>query len=67
MTGMRRGEALALRWRGVGLDADSVSVHRPAGMVRVAGESADIVEAATRSGKPCAVDLDEYAAPVLRV
>ena len=37
MTGMRRGEALALRWRDVDLDAATVSVRRSAGMVRVAG------------------------------
>ena len=40
MTGMRRGEALALRWRDVDLDAATVSVRRSAGMVRVAGEEA---------------------------
>jgi integrase len=28
MTGMRRGEALALRWRDVDLDAGTVSVRR---------------------------------------
>ena len=38
-TGMRRGEALALRWRDVDLDAATVSVRRSAGMVRIAGKS----------------------------
>ena len=32
MTGMRRGEALALRWRDVDLDAATVSVRRSAGL-----------------------------------
>ena len=66
MTGMRRGEALALRWRDVDLDAATVSVRRSAGMVRVAGESADVVEGGTKSGKPRVVDLGEDAAAVLR-
>ena len=59
MTGMRRGEALALRWRDVDLDAGTVSVRRSAGMVRVAGEGADVVEGDTKSGKPRVVDLDD--------
>ena len=33
-TGMRRGEALALRWRDVDLDAGTVSIRRSAGMIR---------------------------------
>jgi integrase len=66
MTGMRRGEALALRWRDVDLDAATVRVRRSAGMVRVAGESADVVEGDTKSGKPRVVDLDGQAAAVLR-
>jgi integrase len=39
MTGMRRGEALALRWRDVDLDAGTLSVRRSAGVVRVKGEA----------------------------
>jgi integrase len=66
MTGMRRGECLALRWRDVDLDAGTVSVRRSAGMVRVAGEGAEVVEGGTRSGKPRVVDLDDDAAAVLR-
>jgi integrase len=66
MTGMRRGEALALRWRDVDLDAATISVRRSAGMVRVAGEGADVVEGGTKSGKPRVVDLDDQAAAVLR-
>ena len=58
MTGMRRGEALALRWRDVDLDAGTVSVRRSAGVVRVKGEGAAIVEGDTKSGKPRVVDLD---------
>jgi integrase len=58
MTGMRRGEALALRWRNVDLDAGTVRVRRSAGMVRTAGEGAEVVEGDTKSGKPRVVDLD---------
>jgi integrase len=58
MTGMRRGEALALRWRDVDLDAATVRVRRSAGIVRNAGEGAEIVEGDTKSGKPRVVDLD---------
>jgi integrase len=66
MTGARRGEALALRWRDVDLDAATVSIRRSAGMVRVAGEGADVVEGSTKSGKPRVVDLDDQAAAILR-
>jgi integrase len=66
MTGMRRGEALALRWRDVDLEAATVSVRRSAGMVRVVGEGAEVVEGGTKSGKPRVVDLDDDAATVLR-
>ena len=66
MTGMRRGEALALRWRAVDLDAGTVSVRRSAGMVRNAGEGAEVHEGDTKSGKPRVVDLEDDAAGVLR-
>ena len=57
-TGMRRGEALALRWRDVDLDAATVRIRRSAGMIRNAGEGAGVVEGDTKSGKPRLVDLD---------
>ncbi len=65
-TGMRRGEALALRWRDVDLDAGTVRIRRSAGMIRVAGEGAEVVEGDTKSGKPRLVDLDPGTAAVLR-
>lgn len=37
MTGMRRGELLALRWRDVDLDAHTVRIRRSVGVVRVKG------------------------------
>jgi integrase len=65
-TGMRRGEALALRWRDLGLDAATVRIRRSAGMIRNAGESAGVVEGDTKSGKPRLVDLDGPTVAVLR-
>jgi integrase len=66
MTGVRRGEALALRWRDIDLDVGTVSIRRSAGMVRNAGEGATVVEGATKSGKPRPIDLDAATVAVLR-
>jgi integrase len=65
-TGMRRGEALALRWRDVDLDADTVSVRRSAGIVRNKGQRGEVTEGPTKTGKPRTVDLDPATAAVLR-
>jgi integrase len=65
-TGMRRGEALALRWRDLDLDAAAVRIRRSAGMIRNAGEGAGVVEGGTKSGKPRLVDLDAPTVAVLR-
>jgi integrase len=65
-TGMRRGEALALRWRDVDLDGGAVSVRRSAGVIRVKGEGAAIEEGGTKSGKPRVIDLDAATVAVLR-
>jgi integrase len=65
-TGMRRGEALALRWRGADLDAATISVRRSAGIVRVAGEGMEITEGDTKSGKPRVLDLDAPTVAMLR-
>jgi integrase len=51
-TGMRRGELLALRWRDIDLDAATVTVRRSAGLIRNAGEGAEITEGPTRTDKP---------------
>jgi len=61
---MRRGEALSLRWRNIG--DGTVSVRRSAGMVRVAGMGAEMVEDDTKAGKPRAIDLDAGTVAVLR-
>jgi integrase len=50
MTGTRCGELSALRWRDVDLDAATVGIRRSAGMVRTAGEGANVVEGDTAAG-----------------
>lgn len=66
MTGMRRGELLALRWRDIDLDAGAVSIRRSVGVVRVHGEGASLVEGPTKTAKPRVIDLDDDTAAVLR-
>src|SRR5262249_54287869 len=58
MTGMRRGELLALRWRDLDLDAATASVRRSAGVIRVKGQGATITEGPTKTGRPRVIDLD---------
>src|SRR3954469_21643564 len=50
-TGMRRGEALALRWRDVDLDAGRVAVRRSVGVVKDKGQGEKLVEGATKTGQ----------------
>ncbi len=66
MTGMRRGELLALRWRDVDLDAGTVSVRRSAGVVRNKGQGAQITEGDTKTGSARVVDLDATTVALLR-
>lgn len=65
-TGARRGEALALRWRDVDLDAGTASIRRSAGLVRVKGEAARITEGSTKTGKARVIDLDTETVALLR-
>lgn len=66
MTGMRRGEAIALRWRDIDLDAGTVSVRRSAGVVRNKGKGSAVKEGPTKTGKPRVIDLDATTVAVLR-
>jgi len=59
MTGMRRGEALALRWRDLDTTNTTLAIRRSAGIVRTHGEGAVITEGTTKSGKVRVVDLDK--------
>ena len=65
-TGMRRGEALSLRWRDIDPDAATVRIRRSAGIVRIAGERAEMIEDDTKSSKPRVVDLDPGTVAVLK-
>jgi integrase len=66
MTGMRRGEALALRWRDIDLDAATVAVRRSVRMIRYKGKPHEITEGPTKSGKPRVVDIDAATVLLLR-
>lgn len=57
-TGERRGEALSQRRADLVDDPAAIRVRRSFGLVRLAGEGAEIVEGSTKSGRPRTVDLD---------
>jgi integrase len=65
-TGQRRGESLSVRYRDHDLDAGTVSIRRSAGIVRHAGQGAEVVEGVTKSGKPRVIDLDAATVAVIR-
>ena len=65
-TGARRGEVLALRWRDLDVDGGRLSVRRSVGPIRTKGESAELVEGPTKSGRERAVDLDPQTNAALR-
>ena len=65
-TGMRRGEALALLWRDVDLDAARVAVRRSVGVVKDKGKGEQLVEGTTKTGQSRVVDLDAGTVAALR-
>lgn len=65
-TGMRRGEAIALRWGDVNLDAGRLSVRRAATLVKAKGEGERVLLGKPKSGKPRTVDLDPDTVAMLR-
>ena len=48
MTGMRRGELLALRWRDIDLDAGTIAIRRSVGVIKTRGQPERITEGPTR-------------------
>jgi integrase len=66
MTGMRRGELLALRWRDVDLDTGTISVRRSVGLTRNKGEKRSIKEGPTKTCRPRVVDVDPAMVALLR-
>lgn len=65
-TGMRRGEALALRWRDVDLDAGVVSVRRSLTPLRAKGQPLRLLEGPTKGKAARVVDIDPETVRVLR-
>jgi integrase len=63
---MRRGEALALRWRDVDLDAGRIAVRRSVGVVKTKGCGEQVVEGPTKTGQSRVVDLDASTVATLR-
>jgi integrase len=66
MTGMRRGELLALRWKDVDFAAGTITVQRSSTLVRIKGERGKVETGPTKSGKPRVVDLDPGTVAVLK-
>jgi integrase len=66
MTGMRRGEALAMRWGDVDFDGKTVSVRRSVAMVKEKGAGEQLIIGAPKSGKARVVDLDEQTIAALK-
>jgi integrase len=65
-TGMRRGEALALRCRDVDLDASQRQVRRSLGVVKAKGAGEQLVEGPTKTGQARVVDIDADTVAALR-
>lgn len=63
---MRRGEALALRWRDIDLDAGRVAVRRSVGVVKAKGAGEQLIEGPTKTGRSGVVDLDPGTVAALR-
>lgn len=67
MTGMRRGELLALRWRDLDLDAATISIQRSAGVVRNMGSRSRSGRRPTKTRRSRRViDIDPGTVAVLR-
>lgn len=66
MTGMRRGEALALRWGDVDWSAGTVAVRRSVGLVRTHGAGYRLHVGPPKNGKARVVDLDPNTLAALR-
>jgi integrase len=58
LTGMRRGELLALRWKDVNFTNSTITVRRSVGVIRHAGESVRVDEGPTKNGRARVVNTD---------
>ncbi|MFD2093343.1 tyrosine-type recombinase/integrase [Blastococcus deserti] len=66
MTGMRRGEALAVRWGDVDFEAGTLAVRRSAVLVKAKGEGQQLDVGPPKSGRSRVVDLDPRTLAALR-
>lgn len=66
MTAVRRGEALALRWRDVDFDAGTIAVRRSVTVVKRKGAGERLVVGLPKSGKPRVIDVDPETMGALR-
>jgi integrase len=66
MTGMRRGEALALQWRDVNFDAGTIAVRRSATLIKTKGQGERTETGLPKTGKARVVDVDPTTLTVLR-
>lgn len=66
MTGMRRGEALGLRWSDVDWESGRVSVQRALSLIRNKGEHEQLLVGPPKAGRPRVVDLDPGTVAALR-
>lgn len=65
-TGMRRGEALGLRWGDVDMTGGRVSIRRSAVLVKNHGAGESIVIGPPKSGRARVVDIDPRTVAVLK-
>lgn len=65
-TGMRRGEAIGLRWADVDFDGSRLSVRRSVTVVKHKGEGEEIVIGSPKGGRSRTVDLDPGTLAALR-
>lgn len=66
LTGMRRGEALALRWGDVDFDGATIAVRRAVTLVKTKGEGEQLVVGTPKSGKARVIDVDPQTLATLR-
>jgi len=66
VTGMRRGELLALRWRDIDFDRGTVEVRRSLSIIQEKGQPAYLHEGATKTGRSRKVELDPETLAGLR-
>jgi integrase len=66
MTGMRRGELLALRWSDIDLASATIGVRRSVGIIRNKGTKAEVREGRTKTNRPRVVDIDSATVALLR-